>query len=168
MARLLLLLLTAVLALSAPLPAGPISGEGARPGQPAPAFHEIDLDGVEVSFDRYRGRPVVLWFSNFSDGHVAAAAPLVDLLREGGVALLVVSLDGAYRDEADAFRKQFPVEAVLRDEDGSTARAYTGSHSEGAVPLKNLFLIGPSGIVVARHHYPGAPPRKLEDDLRRL
>jgi len=146
-----------------------LQDEGARPGQPAPAFTEVTLDGKPVGLDHYRGRAVVIWFSNFSDGHFAAAESLLELLASHGhPTLVVISLDGPFSAEARQFHERFGVQDLLVDEDGSTARAFTGSFAEGSVPLKNLFLIDASGTVVSRHHYPGAPPHQLEEALRRL
>lgn len=172
MRRLLALLIVALLAGAAaaiPASANSLQDEGARPGQPAPGFTEVTVEGSPVGLDRYRGHALVIWFSNFSEGHLAAAQSLLEVLAaHGNPTLIVVSLDGPFAAEAKQFRERFGGVDVVVDEDGSTARAFTGSFAEGSVPLKNLFLINASGTVVSRHHYPGVSPHTVEDSLRRL
>jgi peroxiredoxin len=163
-----ILLLAAATILTAALAA--FAADPVQTGAAAPAFTEKAVSGADVTLAGYRGRPVLLWLTNFSSGSVAAAPDLIAMRdRHDGLTLLVASADGAYETEARGFADRFNMpHSVLLDLDGSTTQAYAGYFSEGASPVQNLYLIDGSGMVRGTWHFPGVPPRTLEAEVSKL
>ncbi len=140
------LLLAALAALSAPLAAATV-------GQPAPAFTVADSNGNSVSLAGYKGRTVVLEWTNPECPFVqkyAASGALQELqaeARKGDVVWLTVNSAGSGKQgnlsaaaANAAIRAQgLQPNAYLLDGDGTVARAY------GARFTPQLFVIAPDG-----------------------
>lgn len=124
-------------------------------GQPAPAFTAVDLRGKTVSLADFKGRTVVLEWTNpgcpFVQKHYGAGnmqATQKDALARGVVWL---SVNSTASDASDylkpaemaawvAEQKAQPT-ALLMDTDGKVGRAY------GARTTPHLFVIDPQGRV---------------------
>lgn len=142
-------------------------------GQPAPEFTTIDSNGMPVKLSDYRGRVVVLeWTNNecpfvmkhYNAGNMQATQKKA---VDGGAAWLsVISsapgnhgyVDGAKANELTASRKALPT-AVLLDSSGEVGKLY------GAKTTPHMFVIDKEGKLV----YAGAidsiaSPR--ESDIR--
>lgn len=144
--------------------------EGLTPGAALPDFTETTVGGKPCASAAFRGRPLAVWFTNFSDGSYEALPTLVAACaRHAGLQLVIVSLNGAYESKPKQFADQFSLhEQTAVDADGSTVRAFNGAFMEGVVPLYNLYLFDGSGRLTARFHYPGIAPAELERELLRL
>ena len=132
------------LATEQPLSESQIEREGRRAGSRAPSFNLPDLDGRTVSLDQYRGRRVLLIFSDPKCGPCEALFP--ELVRfeneqpDGAVALIMVG-----RGEAEINRRKvhdygvkFPI--VLQ-------RHWELSAEYGIFATPAAFLIGPDGVI---------------------
>ena len=146
-----LLSAAAVLALGAHLPA-----RAARVGQPAPDFSLPDTGGKAVRLADFRGRFVVLEWTNpgcpfvrkhYESGNMGATQKLA---RDQGVAWLAINstetASGDYLEPprlADWLKQHQGVStAVLMDPEGTTGRAYD------AKTTPHLYIVDPQGMLV--------------------
>ena len=141
----------ALLALGAHLPA-----RAARVGQPAPDFSLPDTGGKAVRLADFRGRFVVLEWTNpgcpfvrkhYESGNMGATQKLA---RDQGVAWLAINstetASGDYLEPprlADWLKQHQGVPtAVLMDPEGTTGRAYD------AKTTPHLYIVDPQGMLV--------------------
>ena len=146
-----LLSAAALLALGAHLPA-----RAARVGQPAPDFSLPDTGGKAVRLADFRGRFVVLEWTNpgcpfvrkhYESGNMGATQKLA---RDQGVAWLAINstetASGDYLEPprlADWLKQHQGVStAVLMDPEGTTGRAYD------AKTTPHLYIVDPQGMLV--------------------
>lgn len=146
-----LLSAAALLALGAHLPA-----RAARVGQPAPDFSLPDTGGKAVRLADFRGRFVVLEWTNpgcpfvrkhYESGNMGATQKLA---RDQGVAWLAInSTETASGDYLEPPRlanwlkqHQGVPTAVLMDPEGTTGRAYD------AKTTPHLYIVDPQGMLV--------------------
>ena len=146
-----LLSAAALLALGAHLPA-----RAARVGQPAPDFSLPDTGGKAVRLADFRGRFVVLEWTNpgcpfvrkhYESGNMGATQKLA---RDQGVAWLAINstetASGDYLEPprlADWLKQHQGVPtAVLMDPEGTTGRAYD------ATTTPHLYIVDPQGMLV--------------------
>ena len=146
-----LLSAAALLALGAHLPA-----RAARVGQPAPDFSLPDTGGKAVRLADFRGRFVVLEWTNpgcpfvrkhYESGNMGATQKLA---RDQGVAWLAINstetASGDYLEPprlADWLKQHQGVPtAVLMDPEGTTGRAYD------AKTTPHLYIVDPQGMPV--------------------
>ncbi|MBU6319292.1 MAG: redoxin family protein [Alphaproteobacteria bacterium] len=142
----------------------------ATPGDLAPAFEELNSAGGKVSLADFKGRTVVLEWTNdgcpFVQKHYNSGAMQslqASARRDGIVWLSVVSskpgsqghVTGTEADRLTAERKASPAH-VLLDPDGSMGRAF------GAKTTPHMFVIGPDGRIV----YSGAIDSIRSSDVR--
>jgi peroxiredoxin len=122
-----------------------IGGSGLKAGTPAPVFHLPDLQGRMVSLQEYRGRRVLLLFSDPQCGPCDELAPhLVRLHREGvnnGLSVVVVGRGSAEenRRKAEQHGMQFPV--LVQDKKWKVSKEYEILATPAA------FLIGEDGVI---------------------
>lgn len=122
-----------------------IGGSGLKAGTPAPAFQLPDLQGRTVSLQEYRGRRVLLLFSDPQCGPCEELAPhLVHLHREGandGLSVVVVGRGSVEenRRKAEQHGMQFPV--LLQDRKWKVSKEY------GTLATPAAFLIGEDGVI---------------------
>lgn len=118
--------------------------DGLQPGTVAPAFALPDLDGRTVSLEAYRGRRVLLVFSDPECGPCEELAPLLARFerehRGGGLAVLMVSRGDpeVNRQKARAHGIEFP---VLLQERWRLSMQY------GIFATPSAFLIGEDGRI---------------------
>jgi len=130
-----------------------IEREGLRPGTPAPAFSLPDLAGRTISLDDYRGRGVLLVFSDPHCGPCNHLGPDLARLHEdhgdNGVAFLMVSRGGVdeNRRKAEEHGIDFPV--VIQP-------GWKLSKEYGIFATPVAFLIDEHGVI-AREVARGAP-----------
>jgi peroxiredoxin len=121
-----------------------IQRNGLPAGTPAPSFTLPTLDGGELSPEEYRGRKVLLVFSDPKCGPCQALAPQLEQAhrRSGDVQLLMVSRGDmeANREKAEGAGLTFPV--VLQKQ-WEVSRAY----AMFATPV--AYLIDENGIIAA-------------------
>ena len=146
-----LLSAAALLALGAHLPA-----RAARVGQPAPDFSLPDTGGKAVRLADFRGRFVVLEWTNpgcpfvrkhYESGNMGATQKLA---RDQGVAWLAINstetASGDYLEPprlADWLKQHQGVPtAVLMDPEGTTGRTYD------AKTTPHLYIVDPQGMLV--------------------
>jgi peroxiredoxin len=122
-----------------------VGGRGLKAGTPAPVFQLPDLEGRTISLAEYRGKRVLLFFSDPQCGPCDELAPhLVRLHREGakdGLGVMVVGRGSAEenRRKAEQHGMQFPV--LLQDRKWKVSKAYEIL----ATPV--AFLIGEDGVI---------------------
>ena len=163
------LMLAAAAALAA---AGAASAQGAGPviGQPAPNFSAPDADGKTRSLSQYRGKTVVLEWTNHECPYVrkhytgAMQALQKDATREGVVWLSIVSsapgqqghVTGAQAKQLTASRGASPT-AVLLDPSGAVGRLY------GTKTTPHMFVINAQGKLVYAGGIDDVATAKVED-----
>jgi hypothetical protein len=165
--RILLLCLLVVL-LPARLPAW-----GQAPlalGAALPDFNETSVSGKPINARSLQGKPLLVWFTNFSEGSISATPEFIEVCRKHPeLTFVVMSLNGPSDARAREFAGRFDLpDNVAIDADGSTVRVFTGAFVQGGVPLYNLFAFGRNGRLSGRWHFPGCPPDKLGSELQRL
>ncbi len=127
-----------------PLSESRIERNGLKAGRPAPAFRLPDLHGGTVSLEEYRGRRVLLVFTDPHCGPCEELAPhLVRLHREhrdSGLALILVARGdpGENRRKAEQHGFEFPV--VLQER-------WKLSKEYGIFAAPVAFLIGEDGVI---------------------
>jgi len=165
--RNLMLAAAAVLAVG-----GSAAAQGAGPviGQPAPNFSAPDADGKTRSLSQYRGKTVVLEWTNHDCPYVRKhysgnmQALQRDATRDGVVWLSIVSsapgeqghVNGQQAKQLTASRGASPT-AVLLDPSGAVGRLY------GAKTTPHMFVINPQGRLVYAGGIDDVPTNKVED-----
>lgn len=125
-------------------------------GAPAPAFSVVDADGATRTLEEFRGRMVILEWTNHGCPYVrkhydagAMQALQQEALADGIVWLQVISsargeqgyLDGPGA-RARVARDGAHVTATLLDASGTMGRAY------GATNTPHMFIISPEGVLL--------------------
>ncbi len=162
----------ALAAAAAVLTAGAATAQGAGPviGQPAPNFSAPDADGKTRSLSQFRGKTVVLEWTNHECPYVkkhysgAMQALQRDATRDGVVWLSIVSsapgqqghVTGAQAKQVVADKKASPT-AVLLDPSGAVGRLY------GAKTTPHMFVINAQGRLVYAGGIDDVPSAKAED-----
>lgn len=147
------------LAVSAMAIAGTAAARDAvQPGRPAPEFTAMDSAGKPVSLGSFKGRTVVLEWTNHECPYVVkhyGTGTMQQLQRDatskGVVWLTVISssrgqqghVEGLEADKLTADRKAAPT-AVLLDADGKVGRLY------GATTTPHMFIIDRTGMLAYR------------------
>jgi peroxiredoxin len=165
-------LMAAAVAAVAVAGSGSATAQGAGPviGQPAPNFSAPDADGKTRSLNQYRGKTVVLEWTNHECPYVkkhytgAMQALQRDATRDGVVWLSIVSsapgnqghVAGAQAKQLTASRNASPT-AVLLDPSGAVGRLY------GAKTTPHMFVINPEGRLVYAGGIDDVPSAKPED-----
>jgi hypothetical protein len=125
-------------------------------GQPAPGFSAVDSSGKTVSLQDYKGKFVVLEWTNdgcpfvkkhYDSGNMQSLQK--DAASNGAVWLSVISsapgkqghVSGAQADELSRSRKAQPAH-VLLDESGDVGRLYE------AKTTPHMFIVDPAGTLV--------------------
>jgi peroxiredoxin len=122
-----------------------IRGSGLKAGTPAPVFHLPNLQGRQVSLEEYRGRRILLVFSDPQCGPCDELAPhLVRLHQEyanDGMGVILVGRGNAEanRRKAEEHGFQFPV--LLQDRKWKVSKEY------GILATPAAFLIGEDGVI---------------------
>ena len=122
-----------------------IGGSGLKAGTPAPVFQLPNLQGRLVSLQEFRGRRMLLLFSDPQCGPCDELTPhLVRLHREGakdGLGVIVVGRGSAEenRRKAEQHGMEFPV--LLQDRKWKVSKAYETLATPAA------FLIGEDGVI---------------------
>ena len=117
---------------------------GLKPGTPAPSFQLPDIHGSPVSLKEYRGRRVLLVFSDPHCGPCDELAPQLARLhhehRDNNLAIIMVSRGDAEENRTKAERHgvEFPV--VLQDQ-------WKLSKEYGIFATPVAFLIGEDGLI---------------------
>jgi len=128
-----------------PLNESRIVRDGLKAGTPAPAFRLPDIHGRTVSLDDYRGRRVLLVFSDPHCGPCDELAPhLAGLHRrhsQNGLDFIMIGRGdaGENRRKAEQFGIQFPV--VLQDK-------WKLSKEYGIFATPVAFLVGEDGVIL--------------------
>ena len=154
------------------LAAGGATAQGAAPavGQAAPNFSLPDADGKTRSLNQYRGKTVVLEWTNHECPYVkkhysgSMQAQQREAVRDGVVWLSIVSsapgnqghVTGAQAKQLAASRNASPT-AVLLDPSGAVGRLY------GAKTTPHMFVINPQGRLVYAGGIDDVPTNKVED-----
>lgn len=131
------------------------AGASVQIGQPAPDFTVLDTQGNRVHLNDYRGKTVVLEWTNadcpytrkhYNSGNMQSVQGLA---RENGIVWLTVIssapgkqgyLNGAGADALTQSRKAVP-NAVILDPTGTVARLYA------AKTTPHMFVIDPNGVL---------------------
>ena len=127
-----------------PLSQSRIERNGLKAGTIAPAFRLPDLRGGTVALEDYRGRRVLLVFSDPHCGPCEELAPDLDRIhreyRDGGLVVLMVTRGDVAenRRKADRYGFEFPV--VLQDR-------WRLSKEYGIFAMPVAFLIDEEGII---------------------
>ncbi len=135
------------------------AAETPRVGSPAPAFALADEEGVTHDLTRYRGKTVVLEWTNpgcpYVKRHYRADTmeKLAVQYQADVVWLAVNSTHSNTPEESRAWKQEQGFQyATLQDADGSVGRLY------GATTTPDMFVIDPEGVL----RYAGA----IDDDPR--
>jgi peroxiredoxin len=121
-----------------------IERNGLKPGTPAPSFQLPDLHGSTVSLEEYRGRRVLLVFSDPHCGPCDELAPQLARLhrehRDNNLAIIMVGRGDAEENQNKAERHgvEFPV--VLQEQ-------WKLSKEYGIFATPVAFLIGEDGLI---------------------
>jgi peroxiredoxin len=122
-----------------------LAGKGLKAGTRAPGFHLPDLQGRAVSLEEYRGRRVLLVFSDPQCGPCDELAPhLVRLHREyanDGMGVIVVGRGNAEENRRKAAQHGFEFPVLLQDRKWKVSKEY------GTLATPAAFLIGEDGVI---------------------
>jgi peroxiredoxin len=122
-------------------------GSGLKAGARAPAFLLPDLQGRMVSLEQYRGRRVLLVFTDPQCGPCDELAPhLVRLHREhgnDGWGVILVGRGNAEANQRKAEQHGFEFPVLLQDRKWKVSREY------GTLATPVAFLIGENGVIAS-------------------
>jgi peroxiredoxin len=122
-----------------------VGGSGLKAGTPAPVFQLPDLQGRTVSLEEYRGRRVLVVFSDPQCGPCDELAPhLVRLHREharDGMSVVLVGRGNAEENHRKAEQHGFEFPVLLQDRKWKVAKDY------GTLATPVAFLIGEDGVI---------------------
>jgi peroxiredoxin len=127
-----------------PLSTSRLVRDGLKAGTPAPLFRLPDLDGQTVALEDYRGRRVLLIFTDPHCGPCEELAPCLARnqiqCQEDGLALLMVARGDAdeNRRKADVYGFEFPI--VLQER-------WNLSKEYGIFAVPVAFLIDEEGVI---------------------
>ncbi|HEX6582550.1 MAG TPA: redoxin domain-containing protein [Thermoleophilaceae bacterium] len=131
-----------------------------EPGSPAPDFTLPDQDGNKVSLGDFRGRTVVLVFypadfSRVCTDQLSVYQEVLPQFGEQGVALLGISVDGAFCHKAfhAHLNTTIPLLADFHPK-GEVAKAYGVYSDEYGVAGRSLVMVGPDGVVTWSYSSP--------------
>ncbi len=139
--------------------------------KPAPAFAAVGADGKPLKLDAYKGKTVVLEWTNhecpfvkkhYESGNIPNLQK--DAAGKGVVWLQVVSsapgkqghVDGATAQKLNASRKAMPAATVL-DPDGKIGKMY------GAQTTPHIFIVDPAGQLVYKGGIDSIPSSDKDD-----
>src|SRR5262249_17487048 len=126
------------------LSASRLNRSGLKAGTPAPAFHLPRLDGSEVSLEDYRGRRLLLVFSDPGCGPCERLAPYLEQLhrRRPDLSIVMISRGDVEANlrKVDQLGLTFP---VLLQKSWEVSRLY----AMFATPI--AYLIDEQGLTVA-------------------
>jgi len=150
----------AVLFLASPAAASPTSSEEARVGQPAPAFSLKDESGKAHDLSQYKGKVVVLEWTNpecpFVQRHYKARTMTKALEGVDASKVVWLAVDSSSTHSADSAKEWKKAQGfgypVLLDTEGRTGQAY------GAKTTPHMYVIDAQGVL----RYAGA----IDDDPR--
>ena len=159
------------LAASLPLFAGTAAHAAAEIGQPAPAFTAQGADGKSVSLASFKGKTVVLEWTNhecpfvvkhYESGNIPQLQK--EFTTKGVVWLQVISsapdkqghVDGPSAIKINGFRNATPSGVVL-DPDGKIGKTY------GAQTTPHLFIVDPAGQLVYKGGIDSIPSASKND-----
>jgi peroxiredoxin len=159
------------LAASLPLFAGTAAHAAAEIGQPAPAFTAQGADGKPVSLASFKGKTVVLEWTNhecpfvvkhYESGNIPQLQK--EFTAKGVVWLQVISsapdkqghVDGPSAIKINGFRNATPSGVVL-DPDGKIGKTY------GAQTTPHLFIVDPAGQLVYKGGIDSIPSASKND-----
>lgn len=132
---------------------GAFAQGGPKVGAPAPAFQAVDVEGKTRSLDEFKGKTVILEWTNYDCPYVrkhynsATMQTLQkDMAKEGIVWLSVISspageqghVDAAKAKELTKTRDAAPA-GILLDPKSTVARAY------GAQTTPHMYIVDPKG-----------------------
>jgi hypothetical protein len=154
-----------------PLAAFSSAHANAEIGQPAPAFTAQGADGKPVSLAAYKGKTVVLEWTNhecpfvvkhYESGNIPQLQK--DATAKGVVWLQVISsapgkqghVEGASAIKINGFRNAAPSGVVL-DPDGTLGKLY------GAQTTPHLFIVDPAGKLVYKGGIDSIPSTRKDD-----
>jgi peroxiredoxin len=122
-----------------------IGGTGLKAGTPAPAFQLPDLQGRAVALEEYRGRRILLVFSDPQCGPCDELAPdLARLHREygkDGMGVIIVGRGSAEENRRKAEQHGFEFPVLLQDRKWKVSKEY------GTLATPVAFLIGEDGVI---------------------
>jgi peroxiredoxin len=123
-----------------------IGGSGLKAGARAPVFNLPDLQGRMVSLEQFRGRRVLLLFSDPQCGPCDELAPhLVRLHRDcanGSMSVIVVGRGSAKENRRKAEQHGFQFPVVVQDRKWKVSKDYEIFATPAA------FLIGEDGVII--------------------
>ncbi len=127
-----------------PLGESRIEREGLKPGTPAPAFELPALDGQTVSLEEYRGRRVLLVFSDPHCGPCDAVAPHLARIHreEGDTGLALLMISRGERDENRRKRNEHGIDFPMVIQPG-----WNVSKQYGIFATPVAFLINEEGLI---------------------
>jgi peroxiredoxin len=121
-----------------------INREGLPAGTPAPAFHLPRLDGGELSLEEYRGRQVLLVFSDPNCGPCDQLVPQLEQLarRRPDLPVLMVSRGDAEANRVKVAEHGLTLPVVLQ-------RQWEISREYGTFATPVAYLIDAAGVIAA-------------------
>ena len=140
-------------------------------GQPAPAFELVDVKGKVVKLSDFKGKHVVLEWTNpgcpfvqkhYNSGNMPATQK--DAMGKGVVWLAINSTEKASRDYLEPARlvawkteRKSSPSAVLMDEEGTVGKAY------GARTTPHMYIVNPQGQLIYAGGIDSIPSANVAD-----
>ena len=147
-----------------------------KPGDRAPDFTLMAVDGSPVSLHDYRGRSnVILFFypranSPFCTAEACSFRDGADTFR--GTGAVVIGISGDPPSSLERFRDRYQLPfLLLTDPDGEVRRRYGVPKTFGLLPGRSTFLIDREGIlrhVFSSQFQPTRHAREMLESLRTL
>lgn len=142
-------------------------------GQVPPSFKLKDQDGKLVSLDKFKGKPVVVYFypADETPGCTKQACAFRDSyekFKKAGAEVIGISGDDTASHKA--FAKKYRLPFTLLSDEGNKVRKEWGVPSDlfGALPGRETYVLDKKGVVQLVYNNQFQPEKHIDETLKLL
>ncbi|MED6149371.1 hypothetical protein PIB30_061665 [Stylosanthes scabra] len=142
-------------------------------GSKAPSFTLKDQDGNSVSLDKFKGKPVVVYFYPADESpsctkEACAFRDSYEKFKKTGAEVVGISSDSPSSHKA--FAKKYRLPFTLLSDEGNKVRKEWGIPSDlfGTLPGRQTYVIDKDGVVQLVYNNQFQPEKHIDETLKLL